>query len=76
MKRAIEIDNELFDTLHETAQREHVELSSFVEEAIREKIDRLTSHSTSDGFKLEVCRLGGGVHPSVNLDKTSELLDL
>lgn len=76
MKTTIDINEVVLRTAQEFAIRQKRPLDTIVEEALREKLEAAESAMRTAPYRMEVCNAGGGPLPGVNLDKTSELLDL
>jgi len=76
MKTTIDINEAILREAEAYAIRENRALDSVVEEALREKVAAGKPPSTAKPYRMEVSKAGGGPLPGVNLDKTSELLEL
>ena len=75
MRTTLNIAAGVFAQAKRAAAETHRTLGEVVEDALREAFARHRQARTSGKVKLAVFK-GDGVQPGINLDKTSELLDL
>jgi hypothetical protein len=75
MKITVYLTKDLIHDAETAAAERHTTLSSFIGDAIRMALER--RRRARSGRKFKVITYGkGGVHPGVNLDDTSALLDI
>ena len=75
MKPVVQVDPKVFAEAQRLAEERGVSVETIVEQAVSDLAAR-TRRST-DPVRRELPTFGGtGVRPGVNLDRTSELLDL
>jgi hypothetical protein len=75
MKITIYLTKDLIEQAEKAAAETNTTLSAFVGDAIRLALDRRRRVRTRREFKV-IAYGEGGVHPGVNLDDTSALLDI
>ncbi len=75
MKTTLDIDDELYREVESLSRAIHQPISAIVEDALKARL-----HSSVPGtgkpFVMEVSKAKGGLMPGVDLDKTSELMNL
>ncbi len=75
MKATIEINDDLYREVESLSRRIHQPVSAIVEDALKTRLHQRTSTSGKP-FVMEVSTATGGLMPGVDLDKTSELMNL
>lgn len=76
MRTTIDIDEALFLELKRAAAEKRQSLKALVEDAIRLSLSRRESSTRGTAKTAVLTFRGTGVRPGVNLDSTSELLDI
>ncbi len=76
MRTTISIDQGLLRRAKSISAANGETLSALIEDALRERLERVAPDAKGDHRPLLVIHKEGGVHPGINLDKTSELLGM
>ena len=74
MKTTVEIDDNLLKRSKTRALNEGISLKALIEQGLRQVLARRGGTGVKKQT-LPVCSQGGGVHPGINLNDSSELED-
>jgi Arc/MetJ family transcription regulator len=76
MRTTVNIDDALLAEVRQRAASERRNIGAVINDALRENLARRQARPTPSGRESLVTFRGNGVRPGVNLDCTSELLDI
>jgi len=76
MRTTIDVDDDLLLELKRVAAEQRQSLKALIEDAIRSSLSRRNSSKRGTDQQAVLTFRGNGVRPGVNLDSTSELLDV
>lgn len=75
MRTTVRLDDALLQRAKREAARRRTTLTALIEEGLRLAIARPAARRPSRRVTLPVCRRGGGILPTVDLDDSAALLD-
>jgi len=76
MKTTLLLDDQIHRQAKQAAAQLGIPLTRFIEEAIRLRISSDAARCAEPVSPLPVCTKTGGLRPGIDLDNTSELLDV